>query len=160
LLKGPVGVTAVLLGKRGALTTADMTMDLTPAVLSIDLLGVNKTAGFPASAHVTATFGPRSVVRSESLKVAGPGIAATANAVFDDQGHLANLSIPALRVGTSEDFSLNLKRDASGTDIAIRGHSLDGTRLASRGSSNGGNDDDKSIDGPFHISARLDRLML
>jgi hypothetical protein len=160
LLKGPVGVSAVLTGRRGTLTTADMTMDLTPAVLSIDLLGVNKPAGFPANAHVSATFGARSIVRSESLKIAGPGIAAAANAVFDEEGHLTNLSIPALRAGSSEDFSLNLRRDPSGTDIAIRGRSLDGTRLASRGSSNGGNDDDKSIEGPFHISARLDRLIL
>ena len=120
-------MSAVLTGRRGALTTADMTMDLTPAVLSIDLLGVNKTAGFPASAHVTATFGEAQHRSLRKLKISGPGIAATASAVFDEEGHLANLSIPSLRVGSSEDFSLNLKRDASGTDIAIRGRSLDGT---------------------------------
>ena len=158
LLKGPVGVTAVLTGQRGQLRNADMTMDLTPAVLNIDLLGVNKTAGSPASAHVNATFGGRSVVRSETLKLSGPGIAATASAVFNEEGHLANLSIPSLRAGANEDFSLNLKRDASGTDIAVRGRSLDGTRLASKGSD--GKSDDQLIEGPFHISARLDRLML
>src|SRR4029077_3039688 len=99
-------------GQRGQLRNADMTMDLTPAVLNIDLLGLNKTAGFPASAHVNATFGGRSVVRSETLKLSGPGIAATASAVFNEEGHLANLSIPSLKVGANEDFSLNLKRDA------------------------------------------------
>ncbi len=89
LLKGPVEVAAVLTGQRGQLRNADMTMDLTPAVLSIDLLGVNKTAGFPASAHVNATFGGRSVVRSETLKISGPNITATASAVFNEEGHLA-----------------------------------------------------------------------
>jgi len=159
LLKGPVEVNAVLTGQRGQLRNADMAMDLTPAVLRIDLLGVNKTAGSPANAHVNATFGGRSVVRSETLKLSGPGIAATASAVFNEEGHLANLSIPSVRVGSNEDFSLNLKRDGSGTDIAIRGHSLDGTRLASKGSGGNG-DDDQLIEGPFHISARLDKLML
>ena len=159
LLKGPVEVNAVLTGQRGQLRNADMAMDLTPAVLRIDLLGVNKTAGSPANAHVNATFGGRSVVRSETLKLSGPGIAATASAVFNEEGHLANLSIPSVRVGSNEDFSLNLKRDGSGTDIAIRGHSLDGTRLASKGSGGNG-DDDQLIEGPFRISARLDKLML
>ncbi|HEX4859825.1 MAG TPA: DUF3971 domain-containing protein, partial [Rhizomicrobium sp.] len=53
-LKGPANVTATLTGHRGQLINADMTLDLAPSVLSLDLIGLNKPAGFPTSARVTA----------------------------------------------------------------------------------------------------------
>ena len=67
-LKGPVGVSGAIVGHRGQLTGADMTLDLTPSTLSLDLVGINKPAGFPASAHAVVTA-PRSVgVRNENRK--------------------------------------------------------------------------------------------
>src|SRR6201999_2312181 len=73
-LSGPTTINATLTGHRGSLLTADMTMDLAPAALNLDLIGLNKPAGFPASAHVTANFGPGSAIKAETLTVTGPGV--------------------------------------------------------------------------------------
>ncbi len=154
-LKGPVLVDGVLTGHRGALLTADMTMDLAPAALNFDLLGVNKPPGFPAAARIGATFGPESAIQTETIKFSGPGITANGSAAFDKDGHLTTLAFPLLHLGAADDFSFNLTRNAAGLDIALRGRSLDGSRLGGSGTGEG-----TLIDGPFHISARLDRLML
>ena len=165
-LKGPAAISATLTGHRGALLSADMAMDLTSSVLSLDLIGLNKPAGFPASARVAATFGPASTIRNETMRIAGPGIAATGNIIFDKDGHLSSLAFPAIHFGSANDFSFNLIRNPAGQEITLRGRSLDGSRLAGEGGKgNGaeGTDNGKSelpIDGPFHISAQLDRVML
>ena len=165
-LKGPATISAELKGHRGSLTTADMTMDLTPATISLDLIGVNKPPGFATSAHITAAFGPATVIRSETMKFSGPGIAVSGSATFDKAGHMTVLDVPVLRVGAGDDLSLTVTRGVSGLDIAVHGHSADGSRLASRGSGGAGTgvgtgtSDETTIDGPFHISAKLDRLML
>ena len=156
-LKGPTIVEATLTGHRGSLLAADMTMDLAPAILNLDLIGLNKPAGFPALAHVGATFGPASSIRSETMKITGPGIMANGNAAFDKAGHLTQIAFPAIHFGAANDFSFNLTRGASGEDISIRGLSLDGSRLAGRGggdNSGAGGNSDISIEGPFHIIAR------
>src|SRR6201999_2735795 len=59
--------------------------------------------------------------------------------------------------GAANDFSFNMTRGAAGANITVRGHSLDGTHLAGHGSGGGG---DTTFEGPFHVSAHLDRLML
>ena len=159
-LKGPANVTATLTGHRGSLLTADMTLDLAPSTLTLDLIGLNKPAGFPTSARVGATFGPGSTIRAETMKVSGPGVNASGSASFDKDGHLTQIAFPMIHFGAIDDFSFNLTRGVSGTDIAVRGRSLDGTRLASRGSSGGSSGTDTTLEGPFHISARLDRLTL
>jgi hypothetical protein len=48
-------------------------------------------------------------------------------------------------------------------DIAIKGHSVDGSRLARRGSTSTGQNSpnaNPSFDEPFHISVKVDRMML
>lgn len=166
-LKGPALVNATLTGHRGALLSADMTMDLAPATLSLDLIGLNKPAGFPTSARVGASFGPASTIRSETMKISGPGVAANGSATFDKDGHMTQLAFPLVRFGAIDDFSFTLMRGASGTEIAVRGRSLDGTKLAGRGANNGGagsggasSASDTTFEGPFKISARIDRLVL
>ena len=154
-LKGPTTVNATLTGHRGSLLNADMTMDLAPAILNLDLIGLNKPAGFPANAHVTATFGPESSIKTESMLISGPGVSVSGNAAFDKDGHMTLLAFPAVHFGAANDFSFNLTRGVSGVNITVRGHSLDGTHLAGHG--NGG---DMSLEGPFHVSAHLDRMML
>jgi len=165
-LKGPTFINASLTGHRGSLVTADMAMDLAPANLNLDLIGLNKPAGFPASAHVTAMFGPQSSIRAETMKVSGPGISATGGASFDKDGHLTQLSFPAVHFGAANDFSFNLTRNQSGQEISIRGHSLDGSRLGGKGknedtpSGSGGSGHDMTLEGPFRVDAQLDKLML
>lgn len=155
-LKGPAIVNATLTGRRGALLTADMNMDLGPSVLEVDLIGLDKPSGYPTTAHVSATFGPDSVIRTETVKIAGPGIAANGSATFDGGGRLAALALPVVRLGSANDFSLNLTRGPSGEEIVVRGHSLDGSRLAGHNDSG----DDNTPHGPYRASVRLDRMML
>jgi len=155
MMDGPSNIAATLTGHRGALLTADMTMDLAPTKLKFDLIGLDKPEGFPTVAHITAAFGPQSSLRSGSMKLSGPGVTANGSAVFDKDGHLAQASFPTIRFGPIDDFSFGMTRGPSGTDIVIHGRSLDGTRLASQ---SGG--DDTRIDGPFHINVRLDKVAL
>lgn len=159
-LKGPAIVSGTLTGRRGALLTADMNMDLGPSVLEVDLIGLDKPAGYPATAHVSATFGPDSVIRAETVKIAGPGIAANGTATFDEGGKLAALSLPAVRFGSANDFNLSLTRGPSGEEIAVRGHSLDGSKLAGHGGAGGAAGDETTLRGPYRASIRLDRLVL
>ena len=151
-----------------------MQLDLTPATLTFDWVGISKPAGFPASSHAVATFGEHSLPRTENMIIIGPSLQARLTMTFDDQGTLATLDAPTVKSGATNDFAFFLKRGASGVDITIRGHSIDGTRLASRGSSAGAKGGaggggggkggvahtDSVFDEAFHIDARLDRVAL
>jgi len=160
-LSGVIGVNGTLVGHRGQLQSADMALDMTPSVLSLDLVGIAKPAGVAAAAHGTAIFGPRSTLQSANLKITGPTIQATLSAMFNADGTMASLNAPSVRSGSTNDFSFNLIRNASGVDIAVKGRSVDGSRLARRGNDpeikNGST---ASSNEPFHISAKLDRLVL
>lgn len=155
-LKGPMGISGTLTGHRGALLQANTTLDLTPASLTFDLIGIDKPAGFPATARLITNFGPKSSVANQTMRITGPQIAVNANLKFDGTGKLVQLQAPVVHIGAQDDFSLDLERGSQGIAITLRGHSLDGSRLARRGS--GGND--QSFDEPFRIDAKLDRVVL
>jgi len=155
-LKGPVGISGTVTGRRGALRQANITFDLTPATVMLDLIGVNKPAGFPTTARVTANFSGHSELTDEIIRVSGPGTLVTASAKYDGNNRLIVFQAPTVRVGPLNDFSINLMRSATGVDITLRGRSLDGSRLARHGS--GGDED--LFGEPFHINARLERLVL
>ncbi|MEI9885240.1 MAG: AsmA-like C-terminal domain-containing protein [Rhizomicrobium sp.] len=163
-LRGPVGVSGTVFGYRGQLKSADLNLDLTPATLSVDLVGIAKPAGFPASAHAVATFGPHSVIMSENMTIAGPSLQATMALTFDAAGTLTQLDAPSVRSGAFNDFSFNLKRGPAGVDVTLRGRSLDGTQIARRGSGTGkgsaGAKSESTFSEPFHVSAKLDRVAL
>ena len=155
-LKGPIGLGGTLTGHRGALKQANVIFDLTPATVTFDLIGVNKPAGFPTTARVAADFGPHSVLVSQTMRVSGPGTVATATVKFGADGGLVLLQAPIVRIGQQDDFSLNVARSPAGVEIVLRGRSLDGSRLAGHGSDGSA----EELDEPFHIDAKLDRLML
>jgi hypothetical protein len=162
-LSGVVGINGTLTGHRGQITSADMNLDLTPSVLAVDLVGISKPAGFPASGHGTAIFGPQSALQSADLKITGPSIQAMLSAAFGPDGAMTSLNAPSVRSGSSNDFSFNLVRNAGGVDIAVKGHSVDGSRLARRGSTSTGQNSpsaNPSFDEPFHITVKVDRLAL
>jgi len=162
-LSGVVGVNGTLLGHRGQLQSADLALDMTPSVLSLDLVGIAKPAGVAAAAHGTATFGPHSTLQSANLKIAGPSVQAALSATFNADGTMASLNAPSVRSGSTNDFSFNLIRNASGVDIAVKGRSVDGSRLARRGNDpeiKNGSTASSNSNEPFHISAKLDRLVL
>jgi hypothetical protein len=164
-LKGPVGVVGALTGRHGQLAAGDLTLDLTPAALSVDLVGIDKPVGFPASAHALLAFGPHSTLRNADVSIAGPGLQAQMALAFDANGRLTSLNAPSVRSGAANDFGLTFTRSPAGVDISVHGRSLDGSQIARRGSSTGegretGGDADDTFDGPFRISAKLDRLAL
>lgn len=154
-LKGPIGLSGTLTGRRGALTQGALTLDLTPTVVTLNLIAVNKPAGFPMTARLAAGFAAGSAIDTVGIRISGPGTSVNANAHFEG-GHLAQLQAPSIRLGPQNDFALTLTRGAAGSDIQIHGRSLDGSRLGAQGS--GG--DDTKFDEPFRISARVDRLVL
>ncbi len=101
-LRGPVGVDAQLTGRRGQLIGADMTLDLTPATLSLDLVGISKPAGFPAAARAVATFGPHSALRTENVTITGPGLQAAMTMAFNDEGSMVSLNAPSVKSGADQ----------------------------------------------------------
>ena len=155
-IKGPLGISGTLTGHRGELTQGNLTVDLAPATLTVDLIGVNKPAGFPMTARVNMLFGPKSAIASQTIHVTGQGTSVTVNAKYDAEERLVQLQAPVVRIGAHNDFSLNLTRGDKGLDVVVRGRSLDGSRLAGRGASG----EEQNFSEPFHISAKLDRLVM
>lgn len=164
-VRGPVGVNGTLTGRRGQLLSGDLALDLTPTTLSVDLVAINKPPAFPASGHAILAFGPNTTLKSANVSVTGPSLATQLTFAFDDTGSLTSLSSPSVKAGAANDFAFTLTRGPAGRDISLHGRSLDGTQIARRGSSTGGEpksedvaDDAPAV--PFHISAKLDRLVL
>jgi hypothetical protein len=156
-LKGPIGVTGTLQGHRGSLAQGNLTLDLTPTNVVLDLVGVNKPAGFPMSARVAIGFGPGSVMETQAIRVTGPGTSVTANLKFDPRGRLIQVQAPTVRMGPQNDFSLSMTRGTYGNEVLVRGHALDGSRIGRKGSSS---EDDEKFDEAFHLNVKLDRLAL
>jgi hypothetical protein len=155
-LKGPIGISGSLTGHRGALQQANLTVDFTPTVVTLNLIGVNKPAGFPMTARLAVGFAAGSAIDTVGIRITGPGTSVNANAKFEG-GHLAQLQAPGVRLGPQNDFALTLTRNGGGSDLTIRGHSLDGSRIGAEGSGSG---EDTKFDEPFRVSAHLDRLAL
>ncbi len=154
-LKGPIGINGSLTGHRGSLQQANLTLDLMPTAVTLNLIGVNKPAGAPMTARLAVGFAAGSTLDTVGVRVTGPGTSVNANLKFEG-GHLAQLQAPAVRIGSQNDFALTLTRSAGGSDLQIRGRSLDGSRIGAEGSGS----DATKFDEPFRISAHLDRLML
>ena len=164
VLTGPVKVDADLQGHSGQLTTADVTMDLSNAALTIPILHLGKPPGLGASGHVVANFAPGDILRDETIRVTGPNVSATGTANFDHNGSLSVISFTSVKMGPQNDLSFTLTRTAEGNDYVLRGRSLDGSLIGrdvgeSGPTANGGPHDDTPL-GPFHIDAKLDRLTM
>ncbi|HVP83208.1 MAG TPA: AsmA-like C-terminal domain-containing protein [Rhizomicrobium sp.] len=162
-ITGPVGVTAVLNGHRGQLRTADLTLDLTKAHVAVDLIGIDKPTGTPATSNILATFGSTQKVQSADLKMTGKLLNVEGTARFDDSGALSALDLPIVKSGPNNDFALSLTRGPNAAvDVTIKGKSLNGAGLASRGSKPASKEAPKEqkFDGPFHVSVHLDHLTL
>ena len=155
-LKGSIGVSGTLTGHRGSLQQGSFVLDLTPSVVTLNSVALTKAAGVPMSARLAVGFGEGSALDTIGVRISGAGTSVNANAKFEG-GHLAQISAPGMRLGPQNDFSLTLTRSpVSGSDLTIRGHSLDGSRLGAAGS--GG--EDTKFDEPYRISAHLDRVAL
>ncbi|HEY5346744.1 MAG TPA: AsmA-like C-terminal domain-containing protein, partial [Rhizomicrobium sp.] len=168
IVTGPVDVTANITGHRGGLKAADLSLDLTQATLAVGFVGLGKPAGAPATAHVTADFAPGDLVQDETVHIAGPGIAANGAILFDKTGALASLNFPSVKMGPLNDLSFAMTRGAAGTEYTVRGRSLDGTKIGHSGAAGTGSNGvsgaparkNEAPQAPFHITSRLDRMVL
>jgi hypothetical protein len=163
ILEGPVGVTATLTGHRGSIRHAEMTMDLTPTVLSLDLINYKKPAGVSAGAQMDAQFGDNGSLSSGNIELNGAGgLSAKGSATFGDGAQLEHVSLPYVHAGPANDFALEMTDTSqSGFDLAITGHSADGTGL---GRHDFDNEEQakpaKPSTAPFHIAAHLDHVLM
>lgn len=157
-IKGPVLVSGTLIGHSGALKQGALSLDLTPATITVDQVGMSKPAGFVVSGNLGIVFGARSMPSAIALRLAGQGTSITANAQFAPDGVLSGLQIPVFRNGQKNDFSLTMARTAQMTDIDVQGRLMDGSRLMRR--SGGGTSAASAGAGGLRIAAKLERMSL
>jgi hypothetical protein len=159
ILTGPLNVVATLSGHRGVIRHVDAALDMTPSVVSLDIIGISKAAGVAGDANVSADFAPTGTIKNADFKVDSAWLTTAGNAKFDANGNLASLNVPRVNAGPANDFSLAMTRGPNNSlDATLRGHSINGAGLAGRGAK--GSTKDQKFDGPFKISAHLDKLAL
>lgn len=162
---GSVPVTAELLGHRGSLLRADVTVDLTPATLSVPIVNLEKPPGQSAIGHVDVSFGPANAVQQEAIRISGSQLSLNGTASFGRNGELTQLNLPMVRMGVLNDLSFQMTRGPIGDTYILRGHSLDGSKIGHNGSNEQpsdtkttelqGNSEDR-----LRINAKLDRLAM
>jgi hypothetical protein len=164
-ISGPVGMNAVLTGRRGQLQNAQGTIDLTQATVGYDLINYKKPVGTPASGTVAARFGPDSTVRTADFSITGPGLAAKGTVLLDANGDLARLDAPTVKAGPNNDFAVSLLQGQT-VGLTVNGRSFDGSSL---GKHNPGvaaapalaaKPQPVDSNDPFHASIKVDRLVL
>jgi hypothetical protein len=177
ILTGPVGVNGTLEGHRGSLRTADMQLDLTPSTVMVPIVHLGKPAGQAATGHVTVNFGAGDNIADETIRITGPALAAVGSANFDKNGVLTVLNFPTLKMGTLNDLSFVLTKNAQvngqggGDAYVIRGHSMDGSLVGRNANANASPSSNPGVNasapapdetprGPFQIDAKLDRLAM
>jgi hypothetical protein len=163
--RGTVPVTADITGNRGSLMHADVTVDFTPAMLSVPIVNLEKTPGQPATGHIGVTFAPGNVVQEQVIRISGPTLNLNGTADFNRNGELTVLNFPSVRMGPLNDLSFQLARSNNGDDYLLRGRSLDGSKIGRTGSNEqpggaAGPAPSDTPEGRFHINAKLDRMAM
>ena len=161
LISGPVLVNAQVLGHQGALRRANMTMDLTPTTISMDIVNYHKPPGAPATAQVNALFDSEGDIQSETMTISGAGGLNVRGGVdFDGNGDLARVDLPMVRAGANNDFAVVYSdTKAGGLNVNVRGHSADGTGLGHRSAAQA-NAAPSPAEEPFRYSVHLDRVAM
>ena len=162
IIEGPVAITATLTGHRGTVRDAQMTMDLTPASVVLDLINYSKPAGVSASARLDAEFDETGALSSGDLDMSGAGgLSAKGSATFGVGGKLEHLALPYVHAGPANDFALDMTNTAqSGFILAISGHSADGMGLGRHEFDNESGTPGKPSAAPFHVSVHLDHVLM
>ncbi|HET7084985.1 MAG TPA: AsmA-like C-terminal domain-containing protein [Rhizomicrobium sp.] len=166
-LRGTVPVVADITGHRGNLLHADVTVDFTPATLSVPIVNLEKTPGQAATGRIGVNFAAGNAVQDETIRITGPVLNLNGTADFNRNGELTVLNFPSVKMGTLNDLSFQLSRGSNGDDYLIRGKSLDGSNTGRTGSSAqpGGaaaaaQPNDDTPQGRFHVIAKLDRMAM
>ncbi|MGN6148220.1 MAG: YhdP family protein, partial [Rhizomicrobium sp.] len=163
LITGPVSVNAQVLGHRGTLRRAIMTMDLTPTTISMDIVNYHKPPGVAATALVNAQFDNDSSIKSETMTISGAALNVRGTVTFGPNGDLARVDLPQVRAGTANDFAVVYSDTAAGgLDVNVRGRSADGTGLGHRKASQMNNTASAATpnNAPFRYSVHLDRVVM
>ncbi|HSM96812.1 MAG TPA: AsmA-like C-terminal domain-containing protein, partial [Rhizomicrobium sp.] len=161
LMSGPVSVNAQILGHRGDLRRANMTMDLTPTTLSMDIVNYHKPPGVPATALVNAIFANDGSIKSETMTVTGAALNVRGTINFGANGDLAKVDLPLVRAGPNNDFSVVYSDTAAGgLDVNLRGRSADGTGLGHRKASQVNATATPPSTSPFRYSIHVDKVVM
>jgi hypothetical protein len=165
--RGTVPISAEITGHRGSLRHADVTVDFTPATLSVPIVNLEKTPGQPASGRIGVNFAAGNTVQDQTIRISGPVLNLNGTADFDRNGDLRVLNFPSVRMGPLNDLSFQLSRGSNGDDYLVRGRSMDGSKIGRTGSNEqpGGTaaaaaPSDDTPEGRFHINAKLDRMAM
>ena len=163
--RGTVPITADIVGHSGNLVHADVTVDFTPATLSVPIVNLEKTPGQPATGRIGVDFAPGNIVQEQTIRISGPVLNLNGTADFNRNGDLTVLNFPSVRMGPLNDLSFQLTRGSYGSDYLVRGKSLDGSKIGRTGSNEqaGGGAaaaPDDTPEGRFHINMRLDRMAM
>jgi hypothetical protein len=163
--RGTVPISADITGHRGSLRHADVSIDFTPATLSVPIVNLEKTPGQPASGRIGVNFAAGNVVQDQTIRISGPVLNLNGTADFDRNGELRVLNFPSVRMGPLNDLSFVLSRGSNGDDYLVRGRSMDGSKIGRTGSNEqpGGaaaTPPDDTPTGKFHINVKLDRLAM
>ncbi|HEY7978734.1 MAG TPA: AsmA-like C-terminal domain-containing protein [Rhizomicrobium sp.] len=162
IISGPVSVNALILGHHGDLRRANMTMDLTPTTVSMDIVNYRKAPGVPATAQMSAQFADDGGINSETMTITGAGLNVRGTINFGANGDLARVDLPMVRAGANNDFAIVYSDTvAGGLDVNVRGHSADGTGLGRRKAAQVNNSPPETPRNPaFHYSIHLDRVVM
>jgi hypothetical protein len=156
-----VDIDGQLLGRRGAIREADLKLDLTRANLVTGFLDWKKNAGAPSAAHVIARLDDSGRLRSADLTLEGATLSGSGTASFANGGGLESLVMQSVHSGALNDFGVTIRNQpGAGQSIAISGRSLDGSGFGRTENRTNANEKAASATDPFHLSVKLDRLVL
>lgn len=158
-IRGPVLISGSFTGSKGALRQGDLTLDLTPATVTVDAIGLAKPAGFAITGHMGLMFGPHTQPSAASFRLNGQGISVIANTQFAADGSLTALQMPVFHIGQKNDFALYLTHNAQMTDIQVQGRLFDGSRLMRHGT----DEPDAALDeqaSSLRLTAKVDKVLL
>jgi len=163
--RGTVPISADIIGHSGSLRHADVTVDFTPATLSVPIVNLEKTPGQAASGRIGINFAAGNTVQDQTIRISGPVLNLNGTADFDRNGELRVLNFPSVRMGPLNDLSFVLSRGSNGDDYLVRGRSMDGSKIGRTGSNEqpggaAGPPADDTPTGKFHINVKLDRLAM
>ena len=94
-LTGAVGALAQLEGRRGSIQRAQLTLDLTPAAINLDLINYRKAAGVPATAQITARLDDAGNLRSEEFRFREPASQPGARRMWAQTAILSGSTFPS-----------------------------------------------------------------
>ena len=139
-----------------------MTMELTPATVTIGLINYRKPPGVRANvAGVRALQG--GAISGEDIALSGAGLNAQGSAAFRPRRRARAPGLSRRAGGARERFRPHMtETPAQGLKVKVTGRSADGTGLGRTDLTNNKASDakKKSTNEPFLIEANLDRLVL